>query len=183
MVKIERNLGDQVIRKGYLSLQQHANSRLKHGATDFWFVLTSDSLSWFKDNEESDKQFMIPLDGLKIKGHMAGGGFMSRRHSFIIYNMHGKNVYRDWKTLELSGDTQDSVDSWKASFLRAGVFPDKDNHHTNGNGDENGGNNLSISPQLQRQVETIRNLVDSYMKIVKRTCRDIVPKTIMLPTL
>ena len=180
MVKIERNLGDQVIRKGYLSLQQHANSRLKHGSADFWFVLTSESLSWFKDNEESDKQFMIPLDGLKIKGHMAGGGFMSRRHSFIIYNMHGKNVYRDWKTLELSSDTQDSADSWKASFLRAGVFPDKDNHHTNGNGDENGGNNLSISPQLQRQVETIRNLVDSYMKIVTRTCRDIVPKTIML---
>lgn len=38
----------------------------------------------------------------------------------------------------------------------------------------------SIDPQLERQVETIRNLVDSYMKIVTKTTRDLVPKTIMM---
>ena len=37
----------------------------------------------------------------------------------------------------------------------------------------------SVDPQLERQVETIRNLVDSYMKIVTKTCRDLVPKCIM----
>jgi len=37
----------------------------------------------------------------------------------------------------------------------------------------------SLDPQLERQVETIRNLVDSYLKIVHKTQRDIVPKTIM----
>ena len=37
----------------------------------------------------------------------------------------------------------------------------------------------SVDPQLERQVETIRNLVDSYMKIVTKTCRDLVPKVIM----
>ena len=36
-----------------------------------------------------------------------------------------------------------------------------------------------LYPQLERQVETIRNLVDSYMRIVTKTCRDLVPKTIM----
>ena len=36
-----------------------------------------------------------------------------------------------------------------------------------------------MDPQLERQVETIRNLVDSYMKIVTKTCRDLVPKSIM----
>jgi dynamin GTPase len=36
-----------------------------------------------------------------------------------------------------------------------------------------------MDPLLERQVETIRNLVDSYMKIVTKTTRDIVPKTIM----
>ena len=36
----------------------------------------------------------------------------------------------------------------------------------------------SVDPQLERQVETIRNLVDSYMKIVT-TCKDQVPKIIM----
>ena len=37
----------------------------------------------------------------------------------------------------------------------------------------------SMDPQLERQVETIRNLVDSYTKIVGKTQRDLVPKTIM----
>lgn len=36
-----------------------------------------------------------------------------------------------------------------------------------------------MDPQLERQVETIRNLVDSYMKIVTKTTRDMVPKAIM----
>lgn len=37
----------------------------------------------------------------------------------------------------------------------------------------------SMDPQLERQVETIRNLVDSYMRIVNKTQRDMVPKGIM----
>ena len=37
----------------------------------------------------------------------------------------------------------------------------------------------SFDPQLERQVETIRNLVDSYMKIINKTTRDLVPKAIM----
>jgi len=37
----------------------------------------------------------------------------------------------------------------------------------------------SLDPQLERQVETIRNLVDSYMRIVTKTIRDLVPKAIM----
>lgn len=36
-----------------------------------------------------------------------------------------------------------------------------------------------MDPQLERQVETIRNLVDSYMRIVTKTIRDLVPKTMM----
>lgn len=37
----------------------------------------------------------------------------------------------------------------------------------------------SMDPQLERQVETIRNLVDSYMAIINKTVRDLMPKTIM----
>lgn len=48
-------------------------------------------------------------------------------------------------------------------------------------GDENGADSFmhSMDPQLERQVETIRNLVDSYMAIVNKTVRDLMPKTIM----
>lgn len=36
-----------------------------------------------------------------------------------------------------------------------------------------------MDPQLERQVETIRNLVESYFGIVSKSIRDIVPKAIM----
>ncbi|KAG9328938.1 hypothetical protein JZ751_009154 [Albula glossodonta] len=38
---------------------------------------------------------------------------------------------------------------------------------------------FSMDPQLERQVETIRNLVDSYIGIVNKSIRDLMPKTIM----
>ena len=36
-----------------------------------------------------------------------------------------------------------------------------------------------MDPQLERQVETIRNLVDSYLRIIHKNTRDMVPKTVM----
>lgn len=36
-----------------------------------------------------------------------------------------RNVYKDYRFLELACDSQEEVDSWKASLLRAGVYPDK----------------------------------------------------------
>ena len=41
------------------------------------------------------------------------------------------------KQLELSCETQDDVDSWKASFLRAGVYPEKSSEAMNGDGEVN----------------------------------------------
>ena len=65
---------------------------------------------------------------------------------FALYSSEGRNVFKDFKvssfseqwastisnivalqTLDLSCETQDDVDSWKASFLRAGVYPEKSN--------------------------------------------------------
>ena len=37
----------------------------------------------------------------------------------------------------------------------------------------------SMDPVMERQVETIRNLVDSYLKIIHKTHKDMVPKAIM----
>ena len=80
--------------------------------------------------QERDKKFMLPLDSLKLRDLEAG--FMSRRHMFAIYNPEGRNVCKDWKALELSCEGQDDVDSWKASFLRAGVYPEKSSESQNG---------------------------------------------------
>lgn len=49
-----------------------------------------------------------------------------------------------------------------------------------GKQERSGVDQSSLDPQLERQVETIRNLVDSYMKIVTKTTRDMIPKAIMM---
>merc|ERR1711981_100421 len=156
--KTGRKLGNQVIRKGYMSI--HNIGLMKGGSRDYWFVLTSESLSWFKDEEEKDKKYMLPLDQLKLRD--IESTFMSRRHMFAIYQSEGRNVFKDFKTLDLSCETQDDVDSWKASFLRAGVYPEKSNTEGSSAEGEDGRSESSglgsVDPQLERQVETIRNL-------------------------
>lgn len=71
----------------------------------------------------------------------------------------------------------------QASFLRAGVYPERQSSEVGEEGATEGGEggmgSGSMDPQLERQVETIRNLVDSYMKIITKTFRDLVPKVIM----
>uniref|UniRef100_A0A8C7YIN6 Interferon-induced GTP-binding protein Mx n=1 Tax=Oryzias sinensis TaxID=183150 RepID=A0A8C7YIN6_9TELE len=160
----------QVIRKGWLTINNI--SIMKGGAKEYWFVLTAESLSWFKDDEEKEKKYMLPLDNLKVRD--VEKSFMSSKHIFCIFNTESRNVYKDNRTLELACDSQDDVDSWKSSLLRAGVYPEKTTTCSN-----NPSNNFSMDPQLERKVETIRNLVDSYMAIVNKCVRDLIPKTIM----
>ncbi|KAM9493577.1 dynamin-2 isoform 3-T3 [Clarias gariepinus] len=160
-----------VIRKGWLTINI---GFMKGGSKEYWFVLTAESMSWYKDEEEKEKKYMLPLDNLKLRD--VEKGFMSTKHTFAIFNTEQRNVYKDLRQIELACDTQEDVDSWKASFLRAGVYPEKDQADA-----EEGGSvdTFSMDPQLERQVETIRNLVDSYIGIVNKTIRDLMPKTIM----
>ncbi|XP_078124778.1 dynamin-2 isoform X3 [Sander vitreus] len=160
-----------VIRKGWLTINI---SIMKGGSKEYWFVLTAESLSWYKDEEEKEKKYMLPLDNLKIRD--VEKGFMSTKHIFAIFNTEQRNVYKDLRQVELTCDSQEDVDSWKASFLRAGVYPEKDQTE---NEDAAPADTFSMDPQLERQVETIRNLVDSYIGIINKTTRDLVPKTIM----
>jgi len=134
--KTGRKLGNQVIRKGYMAIHNLGIMKGMGGSRDYWFVLTSESLSWFKDEEEKDKKYMLPLDQLKLRD--IESTFMSRRHMFAIYQSEGRNVFKDFKTLDLSCEAQDDVDSWKASFLRAGVYPEKSNAEGTSNEGEDG---------------------------------------------
>lgn len=165
-------IGNQVIRKGWLTISNIGI--MKGGSKGYWFVLTAESLSWYKDDEEKEKKYMLPLDNLKVRD--VEKSFMSSKHIFALFNTEQRNVYKDYRFLELACDSQEDVDSWKASLLRAGVYPDK----SVAENDENGqAENFSMDPQLERQVETIRNLVDSYMSIINKCIRDLIPKTIM----
>ncbi|KAI1905049.1 hypothetical protein AGOR_G00011940 [Albula goreensis] len=163
-----------VIRKGWLTINNIGI--MKGGAKEYWFVLTAESLSWYKDDEEKEKKYMLQVDNLKLRD--VEKGFMSSKHIFALFNTEQRNVYKDYRQLELACESQEEVDGWKASFLRAGVYPERIVSDT---GEENGSDGFmhSMDPQLERQVETIRNLVDSYMAIVNKTVRDLMPKTIM----
>ncbi|XP_041826443.1 dynamin-1a isoform X4 [Melanotaenia boesemani] len=168
-----------VIRKGWLTINNIGI--MKGGAKEYWFVLTAESLSWYKDDEEKEKKYMLQVDNLKLRD--VEKGFMSSKHIFALFNTEQRNVYKDYRQLELACESQEDVDAWKASFLRAGVYPERvtEKEGKSDGGDENGSENFmhSMDPQLERQVETIRNLVDSYMAIVNKTVRDLMPKTIM----
>ncbi|XP_036409275.1 dynamin-3 isoform X3 [Megalops cyprinoides] len=170
-VNKKRAIPNQVIRKGWLTINI---SIMKGGSKEYWFVLTAESLSWYKDEEEKEKKYMLPLDNLKLRD--IEKGFMSTKHIFAIFNTEQRNVYKDLRQIELACDSQEDVDSWKASFLRAGVYPEKDQVENEEAGPTD---TFSMDPQLERQVETIRNLVDSYIGIVNKTIRDLMPKTIM----
>lgn len=214
----QRKIGNQVIRKGWMCI--HNLSIMKGGSRDYWFVLTAETLSWFKDEEEKDKKYMLNLDGLKIRD--IESGFMTRRSVFSLFNATSNtNVYRDYKTLDLSCESNEETEAWKASFYRAGVYLERSPVSTS-NGSSSGATigagssaslgghgqassdlvaggssrgaglalnvesktngkhqDSSLDPQLERQVETIRNLVESYMRIVTKTFRDLVPKFIM----
>uniref|UniRef100_A0A3P8YBT7 dynamin GTPase n=1 Tax=Esox lucius TaxID=8010 RepID=A0A3P8YBT7_ESOLU len=158
--------GNKVIRKGWLTINNIGI--MKGGAKEYWFVLTAESLSWYKDDEEKEKKYMLQVDNLRLRD--VEKGFMSSKQIFALFNTEQRNVYKDYRQLELACESQEEIDGWKASFLRAGVYPE-----------QNSSDNLmnSMDPQLERQVETIRNLVDSYMAIVNKTIRDLMPKTIM----
>ncbi|XP_041706832.2 dynamin-1 isoform X8 [Coregonus clupeaformis] len=170
-----------VIRKGWLTINNIGI--MKGGAKEYWFVLTAESLSWYKDDEEKEKKYMLQVDNLRLRD--VEKSFMSSKQIFALFNTEQRNVYKDYRQLELACETQDDIDGWKASFLRAGVYPErvteKEGKQSDSGDGENGSDNFmhSMDPQLERQVETIRNLVDSYMAIVNKTVRDLMPKTIM----
>uniref|UniRef100_A0A8C9HYK0 GED domain-containing protein n=1 Tax=Piliocolobus tephrosceles TaxID=591936 RepID=A0A8C9HYK0_9PRIM len=92
----------------------------------------------------------------------------ARHHVWLIF-LYFQNVYKDYWQLELAHETQGEVNSWKSSFLRAGVYLEcqdpeewlRQLHALHG-------------PQLEQQMETVQN-----MAIVNKNVRDLMPKTII----
>ncbi|EDW51548.1 GM22595 [Drosophila sechellia] len=150
-----RQLGNQVIRKGHMVIQNLGI--MKGGSRPYWFVLTSESISWYKDEDEKEKKFMLPLDGLKLRDIEQGFMSMSRRVTFALFSPDGRNVYKDYKQLELSCETVEDVESWKASFLRAGVYPEKQETQENGDESSLGGRNPPLPPSTGRPAPAIPN--------------------------
>lgn len=169
---------NQVIRRGWLGLQNVG--MMRGGTKEFWFVLTAESVAWFKDDEEKDKKYMIQLTGdtLKLRTEETHNMF-GAKFAFCIFSTENRNVYKDHRTLDLTVQNAEDLESWKASFLRAGVYPEYQSDDKDQDSSESDHRAHSADPQLERQVETIRNLVDSYMLIVMKTLKDMTPKMVM----
>ena len=76
--KKARALGNQVIRKGWMSV---AVSLLKGSSREYWFVLTSESLSWYRDAEVTINHVMITwLIKHFISGERTEIQFATRRY-------------------------------------------------------------------------------------------------------
>ncbi|CAJ1060096.1 dynamin 3a isoform X2 [Xyrichtys novacula] len=163
--------GNQVIRKGWLTISNIGI--MKGGAKEYWFILTAESLCWYKDDEEKEKKYMLSLDNLQLRD--VEKSFMSSKFIFSLFNTELRNVYKDYKSLDLACNSQEELESWKASLLQAGVYPERVTVDAEGNGSPE----YFSDPQLERQVETIRSLVESYMSIIYKTIKDLMPKTIM----
>lgn len=100
-----------VIRKGWMSIQNVGIMR--GGARDYWFILMTDSISWYRDEEvcihisgclffilflcdfffflikEKELRQVLQLDGLKIKDI---DNSFTRRNIFMLFNSDGRNV-------------------------------------------------------------------------------------------
>ncbi|XP_065197637.1 dynamin-1-like [Sycon ciliatum] len=168
------SMGNQTIRKGWMTTT--SVGVLKGGSKEYWFVLTADTLAWFRDEKEEDQKYLLRLENLKLKEVETGFMSLGKKHCYALFNPSAKNLFKDYKQLDLSCETEDDIESWKAAFLRAGVYPDRGEIEDEGAMSSELG---AMDPMMERQVETIRNLVDSYIGIVSKSIKDQVPKSIM----
>lgn len=80
-------------------------------------------MAWYKDESEKEIQYILPLNKLKLRD--VETNFMTRKPTFALFYTTGVNVWKDYKQLELTCESSNDMDLWKASFLRAGVYPEK----------------------------------------------------------
>lgn len=52
-------------------------------------------------------------------------GSTAFRENLTFVALICRNVYKDYRCLELACSSQEELDSWKASLLQAGVYPEK----------------------------------------------------------
>ena len=105
-----RAASNQLIRKGWLSIPV---SLIKGSTREFWFVLSSDSLTWYKDNEvspipvhrvsippflmfpfshsqEKELKYSMRLEDMRVKDIETGRFSIGKKHVFALFYTTGK---------------------------------------------------------------------------------------------
>ncbi|KAI6646167.1 Dynamin-1 isoform X10 [Oopsacas minuta] len=173
----QNKLTNQVLMKGFLTLNLGSSFKMNK---EYWFVLTSDNLSWYKDSEEKEQKYNLSLNSLRFKDlEGGGGGFIMKREKlgFVVYSTDRKALYKDKDYLELHCHTMEDLEEWRSGLVRSGVQSDVHEEQIENLDDED--LDFLKDPSLEKDVSMIQSLVDSYMSIVSKTVRDIIPKTVV----
>eukprot|EP00037_Helgoeca_nana_P024904 m.267516 g.267516 ORF g.267516 m.267516 type:complete len:895 (-) comp26783_c0_seq11:2144-4828(-) len=176
----------ELLRKGMVIIVEGAKGGLfrdakKLFAKDYWVVVTTNMIVIFKDKTEEKQINRFRTQGLKIE--------LVDSNTFTIYDPEGdKKPTRGpsppgpdagpavlWKTqteITLQTKTEEDRETWQAALLRAGIKQVKKR-------EADGDDDLTTDPALDRQVDQIRNLTDTYLKIVQIKMIDTIPKLCM----
>lgn len=146
---------DTLIRSGQLTVlpdkKRMLGKKMVFGK-EYFFKLTLTTLSYFKSEDEANLKFTFKTEGLKL--------IEKDPLTFIIVD--------PTNTLKISkGESPDQLvvkcgnkeetQAWQAALLRAGVYPIKQKKAAEDDIEDDGS---SLDPLLERQVDSIRNLVD-----------------------
>lgn len=135
----------------------------------FWFVLTCESLSWYKDDQLRERHYSIPLDG-RLRTRFSP---KNARSFYLIPEDRKKNIYKTYTELELIAATQEEMEEWMVKLVDVGIYIQ------NEDGETAKDEGLPEDPHLKWQVETIYVIVDSYLRVVRQNLQDLVPKAVV----
>ena len=62
-------------------------------AKEFWFTLTSDTLTWYKDDEEKEVKYQLPLDGVRVV-EAEDTGMFKRKFTFCLVHPMKKAIFK-----------------------------------------------------------------------------------------
>ncbi|RWS28557.1 dynamin-like protein [Leptotrombidium deliense] len=151
------NLQSQIVHEGWVTIR---NSKC------YWFALTDSWFSWYQRNDKKDR----------IAGHEVN------QATFMQPEMNGTqitlNFINNKKTdkIELVFQTRDEFNKWYQAFVNIGISVDEPEGKSPLKFEQDNGRGGAA---LKNQVELIRILVDSYLKIIKKNMQDFIPKLLM----
>ncbi|RWS22304.1 dynamin-1-like isoform X14 [Leptotrombidium deliense] len=150
------HLNSNIVQEGWITIR---NSKM------FWFVLTDFNLSWYK---KEDKKSRI-------------AGYDVNPSTVMQYDLTGTQITLTFSNkksdeMELLFQSRDDFNRWYDAFSIVGIVVDDPERKSLLTFEEQNGKPNVL---LTHQTELIRVLVDSYIKIIKKNLKDIIPKLLM----
>ena len=93
------------------------------GGKEMWVVVTTETITAFKDKDEKEVKWSCKTSGLKLEDINADG----KDTTFRVFHPDGNvKMYKDQDHVIFHVAHKDTKTAWQASLLRAGVYPVKE---------------------------------------------------------